>query len=78
MDPWRVLAPGDRVTKLVERALIERCDEDRARELVALAKLGGVLAGQVVALSLGADPKAVFETSRLLMKTEEVDDSGSG
>jgi hypothetical protein len=30
MDPWRVLAPGDRVTKLVERALIEQA-RHRAR-----------------------------------------------
>jgi hypothetical protein len=59
MDPLRVLAPGDRVTKLVEQALIEDADQDRAREMIALARVSGVVSGQVVALSLGADPKTV-------------------
>jgi hypothetical protein len=67
MDPWRVLAPGDPVSKLVERALIRARDEERTDELVALARTGGVIAGQVVALSLGADPKSVMKISELLL-----------
>lgn len=62
-----MLAPGDRVEKLVERAIIEQRDEERTAELVALVRAGGVVAGQVVALSLGADPKSVQAVSRALM-----------
>lgn len=43
----------------MERALIERADEDRAQELVELARLVGVKAGQVFALSVGANPQMV-------------------
>jgi hypothetical protein len=67
MDPYRVLAPGDPVSKLVERALIQARDTERTDELVALARTGGVIAGQVVALSLGADPKSVMKISELLL-----------
>lgn len=69
----RVLAPGDHVTKLVEAVLIERADESRAKEFVALARAGGVVAGQVVALSLGADPARVLAFSEALMKVGEPD-----
>jgi hypothetical protein len=74
VDPWRVLRPGDRVEKLIERALIERANQDKTDEMVALAQVGGVLAGQVVALSLGADPKAVMEFSALLMQGGDGDE----
>lgn len=69
-----MLRPGDRVEKLIERALVTRANQDKTDELVELAKVGGVIAGQVVALSLGADPKAVFEVAGLLMGGE--DDGG--
>lgn len=70
MDPWRVLAPGDHVEKLVERALVERANEDRAEELVALANLVGVKAGQVFALSVGANPQMVAAASQAVLGGE--------
>lgn len=70
MDPWRVLAPGDHVEKLVERVLIERADDDRAEELVALSRLVGVKAGQVVALSLGAAPQMVQAATQAVLAAE--------
>jgi exosome complex RNA-binding protein Csl4 len=66
----RVLAPGDRVEQLVERVLIEQADQERVQELADAARVGGVVAGQVVALSLGADPSTVLTVARALIGGE--------
>lgn len=76
MDPWRVLAPGGRVEKLIERELIQAADQDRQEELVGLVRGGAVLAGQVAALSLGAKPEWVLEVGRIMLEAEEVSDGG--
>lgn len=69
-----MLAPGDRVEKLVERALIQAADHERASELVDVARVGGVVAGQVVALSLGANPQTVEQIARTLLTGGEPDE----
>lgn len=70
-----MLAPGGRALKLIERELITAANADLTAERSALARASGVLTGQVVALSLGADPNVVAEWSRLLLE-EEVSDGG--
>ena len=71
LDPWRVLAPGGRVEKLIERELIRSADKDRTDELTGLVRGGAVLAGQVAALSLGAQPEWVLEVGRLMLEADE-------
>lgn len=72
-----MLAPGGRAEKLIERELIHAANAERTAEQIALVRGGAVLAGQVVALSLGADPGVVQEWSRLLLEdAEEVTEDG--
>lgn len=67
LDPWRVLAPGGRVEKLVERALIDEVDAARTEETAALVRGAAVTAGQVVALCLGVNPAWVGRIGEALL-----------
>lgn len=59
-DDWRdALRAGDPFEQALSAAVLAEADRQRVDDLVAVTRAQGVVAGQMVALSLGADPKAV-------------------
>lgn len=71
-----MLAPGGRVEKLVERELIEAAAAEREAEIAAHVKGGAILAGQFIALSLGAPFEAVAKVTEFFGSLEGGEDDG--